>query len=89
MTARARVAWWLRCWADRLDPDSAPRALGMSFTFEDRTGIVFRDDGRGCPLWHLGHADYERAHDEAGGLCPERRTLTRWLPNRWPPRPPF
>jgi len=38
----------------------------MSFTFESGRGIVVHSDGkRGCPLWYLGEADYERAHSEA------------------------
>lgn len=39
--------------------------MSYSFTFEDHEGIRFRTDGRGCPLWYLGDADYDRAHDEA------------------------
>lgn len=60
-----RLAWWLRCLADRIDPDGAPRHMSYSFTFEDREGIRFRDDGKGCPLWYLGRDSYERAHAEA------------------------
>jgi hypothetical protein len=60
-----RLAWWLRCLADRIDDAGAPKRTSYSFTFEDREGIRFRDDGRGCPLAFLGSADYERAHDEA------------------------
>lgn len=60
-----RVAWWLRLLADRLDPDGAPRRTHQSWTFERGRGIVFRDDGKGCPVWYLGRADYARAHDEA------------------------
>lgn len=55
----------LRRVADRLDYANAPKAVGWSFTFEANEGIRFRDDGRGCPLWHLGDGDYERAHVEA------------------------
>lgn len=63
---RARVGLRLRFLADRIDPAGAPQAIGWSFTFEDRRGIVFREGTRqGCPLWHLGEADYARAHTEA------------------------
>lgn len=62
---RARLGQRLRFLADRIDPRGAPRAIGWSFTFEDRRGIVFRDDRRGCPLWYLGEDDYGRAHTEA------------------------
>lgn len=55
----------LRQIADRLDPEGAPRGMSYSFTFEDGEGIRFRDDGKGCPLWHLGQDDYQRAHTEA------------------------
>ncbi|GAA0719433.1 hypothetical protein Drose_05755 [Dactylosporangium roseum] len=55
----------LRRWADRISPETAPRGPVASFTFEHEEGIRFRDDGRGCPLWYLGDADYERAHTEA------------------------
>lgn len=61
-----RLARWLRNFADRIDPGGAPRALtSSSFTFEHQRGIVFRDDGRGCPLGYLGEDSYERAHTEA------------------------
>lgn len=61
----AGFAGLLRRCADRISPESAPRSLGHSFTFEDREGIRFRDDQRGCPLWYLGEDDYEQAHTEA------------------------
>ena len=60
-----RLAWYLRCLADRIDPDGAPRGMSYSFTFEDREGIRFRDDGKGCPMWYLGRDSYDRAHAEA------------------------
>lgn len=60
----------LRRIADRIDPAGAPRATGRSFTFELHEGIRFRDDGRGCPLWYLGEADYLRAHDESDTGAP-------------------
>ncbi len=64
-TASKRLAWYLRCLADRIDHAGAPKGMSYTFTFEDREGIRFRDDGRGCPLWYLGEGDYERAHAEA------------------------
>lgn len=59
------AAGLLRRIADRIAPETAPRYMSYSFTFENREGIRFRDDGRGCPLWYLGEADYARAHAEA------------------------
>lgn len=59
------IADAMRLLADRLDSHNAPRAVGYSFTFESGKGLVFNDQGRGCPLWYLGHDDYERAHAEA------------------------
>jgi hypothetical protein len=67
MSIRARIARRLRYAADRIDPDGAPRMMTMlSFTFEPHEGIRIRRDGRGCPLWYLGAADYQRAHSEGG-----------------------
>jgi hypothetical protein len=66
MNIRTRIGWHLRCLADRIDPDHAPRRVGnWAFTYEQGRGLVFRDDRRGCPLWYLGHADHRRAHTEA------------------------
>lgn len=59
------LAEWLRRIADRIDWAGAPKIMGRSFTLEDREGIRFREDGRGCPLAYLGNAEYERAHAEA------------------------
>lgn len=68
---RTRLARRLRFAADRLDPTTGPRLMTAvrGFTFEDGIGVVFRDDGRGCPLWFMAE-DYDRAHDEAGDLKP-------------------
>jgi len=79
---RARIGWRLRCWADRLDRPGAPKATHVRFTFEERVGIVFRDDGRGCRLWYYGDQDYERAHTEAGPVL--GANSTEWLPQRKP-----
>ena len=66
LTARnKRLAALLRKYADRIDDAGAPHALHWTFTFENREGIRFREDGRGCRLWYLGDADYDKAHDEA------------------------
>ena len=59
------VARLLRRLADRIDHAGAPKLTGWSFTIENRRGIVFREDRRGCPLAYLGDGDYDRAHDEA------------------------
>lgn len=55
----------LRRLADRLDRAGEPKRTSWSFTIEDGQGVVFNQDGRGCPLWYLGDADYERAHAES------------------------
>lgn len=60
-----RLAALLRRLADRIDHAGAPKLTGWSFTFENRRGIVFRRDRKGCPLAYLGDADYDRAHAEA------------------------
>jgi len=77
---RGRIADVLRKYADRIDHAGAPKAMSVRFTFEDRAGIVFRDDGRGCRLWYYGDADYGRAHTEAGPVTGTRSTA--WLPQR-------
>lgn len=63
---RERIGWWLRRLADRIDHPHAPKGIGWSFTFEEGRGIVFNDQRRGCPLWYLDDAAYERSHTEAG-----------------------
>jgi hypothetical protein len=60
-----RLAALLRRLADRIDHAGAPKLMHWSFTFESGRGIVFRNDGKGCPLAYLGDADHERAHSEA------------------------
>jgi hypothetical protein len=63
---RARLGAWLRKWADRLDDAGAPKRTPYSFTFESSAaGVMLRQDGRGCPLYYVGEADYARAHAEA------------------------
>ena len=77
---RALIADELRRIADRIDRPGAPKATHLSFTFEERTGIAIRDDGRGCRLWYLNDAEHERAHDEAGPVAGGNATV--WLPQR-------
>ncbi len=73
-TARQRLAWRLRMLADRISPDTGPRAMSYSFTFEPGRGIVFREGERqGCPLWLMAE-DYDRAHDEAD----TEHTVVNW-----------
>lgn len=69
MNLRTRLARRLRFLADRVDPTTGPRLMTAvsGFTFEEGLGVVFRDDGRGCPLWYM-QQDYDRAHDEGGQL---------------------
>ena len=75
---RALLVGGLRRIADRIDYPGAPKAIHVSFTFEDRIGIVFRDDGHGCRLWYYGDTEYERAHTEAGPVLDANSTV--WLP---------
>ena len=78
--ARRRIAKRLRYLADDIDRDGAVRMMGStSFTFERGVGMVFRSDGRGCPIAYFGD-QYERAHDEAGPRDPDRRNVLAWLP---------
>lgn len=63
--ARKRIGWWLRCWADRIDPKHGPRRMsGIAFTFELGKGAVFNEDGYGCPLWYMAE-DYDRSWTES------------------------
>lgn len=59
------IAEKLRRLADRIDYDGSPKGTTWSFTIEPGHGIAFNQDHRGCPLWYLGNADYDRAHTEA------------------------
>jgi hypothetical protein len=64
---RLWLAAILRTWAERMDPDGAVTRTGLSFTYEDVPGgMLFRTDGLGCPLYRVGDADLQRAHDDAG-----------------------
>lgn len=61
----------LRRWADRIDPQHAPRKSGYSYTVERGTparrnpnGIAVHLDGTGCPFWTMP-GDRERAYTEA------------------------
>ncbi|WP_141216690.1 MULTISPECIES: hypothetical protein [Nocardiaceae] len=54
---------------------------GWSFTFEPHVGVVFRDDGRGCPVAYFGSETYDRAHTEAGPVALDRIHSTKvWVP---------
>lgn len=62
---KERIAWWLRCLADRIDyNNSFACASPFTFTFEKGIGIVIREDGKGCPIWYL-RPQRELAHEEA------------------------
>lgn len=65
MNLSARVGCLLRRLADRIDHAGAPKLTHRTFTFETGTGIVFREDGKGCRVAYLGDAEYERAFTEA------------------------
>lgn len=62
------LAYWLRRIADRIDRRGAPKITHWTFTFEQGLGVLFREDGRGCPIAYLGDDAYRRAHDEAGPI---------------------
>jgi hypothetical protein len=80
VSLRTFIGRRLRYAADRIDYAGAPRASHITFTFEEYIGIVFREDGRGCRVWHLNDADYERAHTEAGPVANPSADV--WLPDR-------
>ena len=62
---RARLAWWMRCAADRIDGEGAFRCMSpYSFTFERNKGLHVRSDGHGTPLWYWG-PERERSYEEA------------------------
>jgi hypothetical protein len=64
-----RLAWWLRCAADRIDHAGAPKLTHWTFTFEKYQGVRFREDGRGCRVAYLGDAEYEKAHSHSETGC--------------------
>src|SRR5689334_7958259 len=95
---KKRIADQLRYLADRLDYANAPRATGMSFTYEGKDGFRLRHDRRGCEIWYLGDAQWERAYAEADAAQPpcgnllgvvagpdHRRQVCCTLPNQHPP----
>jgi hypothetical protein len=65
MTSKQRAGERLRRLADRMDPRGAPKVTNWTFTFELGRGLVFRQDGRGCPVAYLGDDEFEKAHAEA------------------------
>lgn len=72
--SRRTLGRWLRRLADRIDRHGAPKATGLSFTFEPGigrvihhgNGVPIRPRATGCTLWYLGDDEYERAHTDAG-----------------------
>lgn len=77
VNAKQRLAWRLRCLADRIDHRGAPKHISsLTFTFEAGVGVVvhargpaalrMHENGQlpGCSLWYLGDDDYERAHED-------------------------
>lgn len=61
-SVKRALADWLRRKADRLDFEGAPKMTSWCFTFEPGFGLVFNQDGRGCPLWFMGDREYDKAH---------------------------
>lgn len=67
MSMKSKIAWNLRCLADRIDPGTAPRAFsgywnhtpnGPKVTLTD--GIRISPKVPGCPLWYMTE-DYDRS----------------------------
>lgn len=74
MTIRGWIGKRLRFLADRIDYKGAPRYLGYSVTIETGERVPrIREDGRGCKIWYLGHAEYEKAHTEADSVEEDAR----------------
>jgi hypothetical protein len=65
MISRRRAGVRLRRLADQIDHHGAPKVTNWTFTFELGRGLVFRQDGRGCPVAYLGDDEFEKAHAEA------------------------
>jgi hypothetical protein len=65
MISRRQVGERLRRLADRIDHHGAPKVTNWTFTFELGRGLVFRQDGRGCPVAYLSDDELEKAHAEA------------------------
>lgn len=65
MISRRQTGERLRRLADRIDHRGAPKVTNWTFTFELGRGLVFRRDGRGCPVAYLGDDEFEKAHAEA------------------------
>ena len=68
---RVKIGWWLRCLADRIDHENAPKVSQWTFTWEDGIGAVFHNEGistkghKGCRLLIESDAEYEKAHTDA------------------------
>jgi hypothetical protein len=71
---RCRLARWMRDTADRISPNTGPRAIGIYFTIETGTGLVVhpttgtlgRTRGPGVQLWFMAE-DYHRAFRDPAG----------------------
>ena len=67
---RARIGWFLRKWADRIDPDHAFRHMGsLGLTLEKGKGWTLNQDTefgkpRGIIPWYYG-PDFDKAYDHA------------------------
>jgi len=46
-----------------MDWEGAPKRTSWSFTFEENLGVVFSQEGKGCPVWYYGNADFQRAYE--------------------------
>jgi hypothetical protein len=51
--------------------------MGYWFTFETGEGLRIREDGKGCRLWYLGEAEYDKAHDQADSAAEDARRAER------------
>lgn len=65
MSAKSRIAWHLRCLADRIDPSTGPRAFGGYWNHTPHGLVVTLTDGiqtkvPGCRLWYMAE-DYRHA----------------------------
>lgn len=58
----------MRRQADRLDSDGATKVTSYTFTYERGIGVVFREDGRGCPVSYQGEHQLDLAGEQAGGI---------------------
>jgi hypothetical protein len=60
-----RLAWRLRCLADRIDRKHAPRATGYGFRWSAAEArYIMTADRSGCPIWFYD-GDYGKAWEDA------------------------